>query len=262
MQQRHYKYGLQLYTVRDELKSGLDAVLQKVSGFGYESIEMFGYDNGQYFGNDMAATKALLLKHNLIAPSAHIYNPQFLFEGNDDVWKKAVSDANILEQQYLVVPWLQEDKRQTADDYKKLAARLNKAAELCKVGGLKLAYHNHEFEFAPIEGTTGYDIICKETDPSLVSLEVDLFWVVFAGKDPQQLMKDLSGRATLWHIKDMNPETRTNIEIGKGSIDFKSLMSEAKNWGIEHYFVEQENYTVSPFDSIEKSIAYMKQIAV
>ncbi len=259
--ERHYKYGLQLYTVRDEMPQGLDKVLEKIASVGYESLEMYGYNEGQYFGHDMAATKALLQKHNLVSPSAHVYNPPFLFEGKDDIWKKAVEDANVLGQNYLIVPWLQEDKRGSVDGYKRLALRLNQAAEMCKAGGLKFAYHNHDFEFAPIDGTTGFDIICKETDASMVNLELDLFWVVYSGKDPKQMMQDLAGRVKLWHIKDMNPETRTNIEIGKGSIDFTSLMAEARSWGVEHYYVEQENYTVSPYDSIEKSFAYMKTIS-
>lgn len=254
------KIGIQLYSVRDELKAGLDSVIGRLAGMGYQQIEMFGYNDGKYFGNDMKATAAILKKYGVTSPSAHIGLAEFLHKGNDDVWKKAVDDAKLIGNDYLVVPWLEEQYRKTPDDYKKLAARLNRGAELCKAGGLKFAYHNHAFEFDTLPGGgTGYDIILNETDASMVKMELDLYWVKNAGKDPFALFAAQPGRFVMWHVKDMDKNNKDKqTEVGNGSIDFKAIFAKAKQSGLEYFFVEQENYAVSPYDSVEKCIRYVK----
>lgn len=254
------KTGIQLYTVRGEMKNGLDSVLGKLSSVGYQTVEMYGYGNGNYFGKSMAETAALLKKHQLTSPSAHIGLAEFLHKGNDDVWKKAVDDALIIGNKYLVIPWIDEAHRKTADDYKKIAVRLNRAAELSKAGGLKFAYHNHAFEFQKFGDTTGYDILLTETDAATVKMELDLFWVKNAGFDSLDLFAKHPGRFTLWHVKDMDKQDKNKqTEVGNGSIDFKKIFAAQKKAGMEYFFVEQENYDVSPYTSIEQSIAYVKQ---
>lgn len=251
--------GLQLYSVRDEMKTGLPAVFSKLAGMGYQNIEMFGYNNGSYFGNEMKTVAALLKQNNLISTSAHVGIPDFLYNGNDDVWKKAVADGAIIGNEYLVVPWLDADHRKTADDYKKLATRLNKGAEICKSNGMKFAYHNHAFEFDKIGDTTGYDILLNETDASLVKMELDLFWVKNAGFDPIAMFNANPGRFVMWHVKDMDKNNKNKqTEVGNGSIDYKAIFKTQKKSGLEHFFVEQENYDISPYDSVEKCIKYVK----
>ena len=151
--------------------------------------------------------------------------------------------------------------RQNIDDYKKIAQKVNEAAELCKKSGIKLAYHNHDFEFKDYDGTTGYDILLKETDKNLVHFELDLYWVVRAGKDPLQLFKENSGRFTMWHVKDMDKENKDwNTEIGNGSIDFKTIFANAKLSGMKRFFVEQEtNYVPNPLGSIATSYNYVNK---
>jgi sugar phosphate isomerase/epimerase len=251
--------GLQLYSVRDEIKQGLDLVFERLAALGYKHVEMYGYYNGSYFGNDMAATAALLKKHGLSAPSAHVGIADFLYKSNDDPWKKAVEDGARLGNKYLVVPWLDEPHRKSADDYKKIAARLNRAAEICRQGGLRFAYHNHAFEFDDFGGTTGYDILLKETDATQVKMELDLYWVANAGKDAVELFRQYPGRFVMWHVKDMHKADKNKqTELGKGAIDFPALFKHAKHAGLEYPFVEQENYSVSPFESMKENIAYMR----
>lgn len=253
------KIGIQLYTVRDEIKNGIDSVIAKLASLGYEQVEMFGYFNGKYFGKTVPEMAALLKQHNLTSPSAHIGLDEFLFKGNDDVWKKAVEDAQVMGHQYMVIPWIDPAHRSSIDDYKKIAARANRAAELTKAGGMKFAYHNHAFEFEQHGDTTGYQILLNETDAKLVKMELDLYWVKNAGKDPIELFRQHPGRFTMWHVKDMDKNDKNKqTEVGNGSIDFKGIFKEAKLSGLEYFFVEQENYDVSPYDSIEKSIKYVK----
>jgi sugar phosphate isomerase/epimerase len=251
--------GIQLYSVRDEIKTGLPAVLARLAGMGYQNIEMYGYNNGSYFGNDMKTVANLLKQNSLTSTSAHVGIADFLYNGNDDVWKKAVGDATIIGNEYLVVPWLDEAHRKTADGYKKIAARLNTAAEICKTNGLKFAYHNHAFEFDKMGDTTGYDILLKETDASLVKMELDLFWVKNAGHDPIAMFNANPGRFVMWHVKDMDKNNKDKqTEVGNGSIDYKAIFKLQKKSGLQHFFVEQENYDISPYDSVEKCIKYVK----
>lgn len=256
---RKRKIGIQLYTVRDEIKNGIDSVIAKLASVGYEQVELYGYANGQYFGKSTKEMAALLKQYNLTSPSAHIGLADFLYNGNDDAWKKAIEDAHIIGNHYMVIPWIEPAHRKSLDDYKKIVARVNRAAELTTAGGLKFAYHNHQFEFEKFGDTCGYDLILNETDKNMVKLELDLYWVYNAGKDPFELFRQHPGRFVMWHVKDMDKNDRNKqTEVGNGSIDFKAIFKEAKLSGLEYFFVEQENYDVSPYVSIEKSIKYVK----
>lgn len=253
------KIGIQLYTVRGEIKNGIDSVIAKLASVGYEQVELYGYANGQYFGKSTKEMAALLKQHNLTSPSAHIGLNEFLYQGNDDVWKKAIEDAHIIGNKYMVIPWIEPAHRKSLDDYKKIVARVNRAAELTTASGLKFAYHNHAFEFEKFGDTCGYDLILNETDKNLVKLELDLYWVYNAGKDPFELFSQHPGRFVMWHVKDMDKNDKNKqTEVGNGSIDFKAIFKKAKQSGLEYFFVEQENYDVSPYVSIEKSIQYVK----
>ncbi|MBN8663020.1 MAG: sugar phosphate isomerase/epimerase [Chitinophagales bacterium] len=249
--------GVQLYTLRTELKD-IPGTIAKVAQIGYQQVETFGYDAGKYLGMEPKAFAALFEQNKLTTPSGHYYLPEFLFKGNDDVWKRAVEDAQHLKHKYMVVPWLEPQYRKDADGYKKLAARLSKAAELTKDGGMTLAYHNHDFEFENLGGVTAWDILAKETDPSLVKFEMDLYWTVFAGKDPIEVMKAHKGRVVMWHVKDMAAGNKTFAEVGSGTIDFKKIFAVAKLSGMQYFFVEQDQCPGSPFDSIRKSYQYIQ----
>jgi sugar phosphate isomerase/epimerase len=136
---------------------------------------------------------------------------------------------------------------------------LNEAGTLCKASGLKLAYHNHDFEFTPWGDTNGYEIMLKETDPKLVDFEMDIYWVVKSGKDPVQLFQSHPGRFSMWHIKDMDKaDNKLNTEVGSGSIDFAALYKYAKVAGLKHSIMEQENFSIDPYVSIKKSCDHIK----
>lgn len=251
--------GVQLYTLRNEIGKDPRGTLARVAQLGYKQVETFGYGNGKWFGLTVAELSAVLKDNGLGSPSGHIFPGSiFLKDGWEEQWKPAVADAKVLGQQYITIPWLEEAYRNSADNYKKIAEGLNKAGEMARSGGLKLAYHNHDFEFAAVDGTTGFDILTRNTDAKLVQFELDLYWAVKAGHDPVSLFKQHPGRFPMWHVKDMdNTPKQFFTEVGNGVIDFKAIFNNAKESGMQYYFVEQDECPGSPFDSIAKSITYL-----
>lgn len=260
--------GLQLYTVRNELKD-VDAALAKIAGIGFNSIEVFGYNKGKFFGKTATEFSELLKKHNFETPSGHYMLIDFLSKGDKDVLKETVDDAARLGHKYLVIPFLFDNLRTNLDDYKKLAVKLNTAGEAAKKAGMKLLYHNHNFEFQDWGGgQTGFDVFVKETDPSLVGFELDFYWVVRAGLDPVALIKSNKGRVKAWHVKDMAkkmpPTFTTNgeqfyTEVGTGIIDYKEIFKHKKESGMEYFYIEQDQTSLPVFESITKSFENFKK---
>jgi sugar phosphate isomerase/epimerase len=255
------KIGLQLYTLRNEMGKDAKGTLAKVAAQGYKTVETYGYGDGKWFGMNVAELRATLKANGLSSPSGHTFPASiFLQSGWEEKWKPAVADAKALGQEYIVIPWLEEQYRASADNYKKIAAALNKAGETCKKTGIKLAYHNHDFELEPVEGTTGFDTLLKETDPKLVFFEMDIYWVSKAGKDPLALFAKHPGRFAMWHVKDMdNTPKKFFTEVGSGVIDYKKIFNYAKQSGMKYFFVEQDMCPGAPLDSTAKSITYLKK---
>lgn len=255
--------GLQLYSLRDQLPKDVKGVIAKVAAAGYKEVETFGYSkqNG-FWGLDAKAFSSLLKANGLKTPSGHFGLDEYFVHGKTTDLESYIEAANATGMTYVIVPSINGEVLKSADQFKEVAEKLNKAAEMCKKSGLQLGYHNHNFEWKPIDGTTFYDTILKETDPKLVHMEMDIFWVVRAGQDPVKLFKQHPGRFALCHIKDRDKkQTDLNTEIGKGSIDFKTILSHAKLAGLKHFIVEQENYiNIDPFVSIAESAAYVKNV--
>ncbi len=253
--------GLQLYSLRSEIGKDVRGVMQNVARAGYQDVEVYGYNTeNKFWGLDPKQFSSLLKEFNLKSTSGHYGIDEVLrAEGNYEQLKQTIEAAHALNHTYITVPYLDEKIRKTADDYKKIAVKLNKAGELCKKAGLKLAYHNHAFEFQPMGNTSGYDVLLNECEPSLVDFELDLYWAVRAKADPVTLFSKHPGRFPLWHVKDMNrAKPEQNTEVGKGSIDFKAIMNASKTAGLKHLFVEQENFDIDPFVSIKESCNYIK----
>ncbi|CAL1517937.1 sugar phosphate isomerase/epimerase [Chitinophaga sp. MM2321] len=253
--------GLQLWTLREELKKDVKGVMAKVAAAGYADVETFGGGN-QFFGLAPKIFKQLLNDHQLISSSGHYYFPvnYQVAKEFDDVILSFMEAANIMQQTYIVIPSLPEALYNTADGCKMAAEKLNRAGELCRSANLQLAYHNHDFEFKQFGTQTGYDILLKETDASLVKMELDLYFAIKAGKDPLALFAKAPGRFALWHIKDMDKsDPALNTEVGSGSINFKKIFAHAQEAGVRRYFIEQENFSMNPFRSIKKSCDFFKK---
>jgi sugar phosphate isomerase/epimerase len=257
--------GLQLYSLRDQLPADPKGVIAKIAKAGYKEVETFGYSQAKgFWGLDAKAFSSVLKENGLTTPSGHYDMNSFFGTGSTGELESYMEAAHATGQQYVIVPSIDNKYIKTVDDFKATAEKLNKAAEICKKQGLKLGYHNHNFEWKPVDGTTFYDVIINNTDPKLVAMEMDIYWVVRSKQDPLELIAKHPGRFAFVHIKDMDKANNNlNTEIGKGTIDFKAIMKKAKLAGVQHFIVEQENYTnIDPYQSIAESCAYVKTLDV
>jgi sugar phosphate isomerase/epimerase len=217
---------------------------------------MFGFsgDDG-FFKNKPDAVASWLKENNLVSPSGH-----YMLDLFDNDGMKVIEAARTLGHKYVVIPWFPPEQRSSLDDYKKIVDRINKAALLCKENELKMAYHNHEFEFIKYEnGVCGYDVIMNGCDKDLVDLELDLYWVKYAKEDPKEIFSKAPGRFKMWHVKDMSKDDpKVQTEVGSGIVDFTTIFSNAELSGMEYFYVEQENLPVPADDNIKKSLNYVK----
>ncbi len=267
---KHYdkKYiGLQLYTVRDAMQTDPSGTLAKVAQIGYNSVEGATYTGTEMFYGMDPKTFANVLKQNgLIMPSSHYRLGEEKVNGESQKgtilndWDRAVDDAAAVGVKYMVCAYLSTDERGNLDHYKKIGEDFNKAGERCKKAGIQLCYHNHDFEFVQQDGKYPYETLLQNTDKNLVKMEMDIYWVTKAGQDPVALINKHPGRFPLWHVKDMdNTADKAFTEVGNGTIDFKRVFKLADKAGLKYFFVEQDKTPGSPFDSITKSISYIKK---
>ena len=257
-----YKSGLQLYTVRDDMAKDPEGTLAKVAEIGYREMEAATYTGTEtFYGMSVSAFAAVLKKNGLSMPSGHYMLGSPSVKGTIlSDWDKAVEDAAHIGQQYMVCAYLTEEERGGIDQYKRIAEHFNKAGETCRKHGIQFCYHNHNFEFPEIDGQVPYEVLLKNTDKDLVKMEMDLYWVTKAGYDPLALFNENPGRFVLWHVKDMDSTPEHDFtEVGNGVIDFNRIFAHAKQAGMKHFFVEQDQCPGSPFDSISQSMKYLKK---
>ncbi len=242
------RIGLQLYTVRDEMKKDVEATIARVAATGYTEVEFAGY-----FGRAPCDLRALLDHNGLSSPSSHISLAP-------DQWRAALDAAAVVGHRYVVLAWIPAEERHTLDDYKRWAERLNHAGTEAKAAGLQFAYHNHDFEFTPVEGKLPYDILLAETDPKLVQLEMDLYWITKGGQDPLAYFARWPGRFPMVHVKDsMGPPDNKMADVGAGKIDWKRIFAKEQQAGIKHFFVEHDQ-PADAFASIRASCEYLKRL--
>jgi sugar phosphate isomerase/epimerase len=267
--------GVQLYTVRDRLGAQADRTLEAIAAIGYKELEL-----GRA---DLAQLVPLARKHGLRAVSTHIEAP--LVTGDWTAWKDAVTvpDGYTLERalgeasthgiRYAVVSYLMPSERGGGlQFYQRLADQLNKAGEAGRKAGVTLGYHNHGFEFEPLpDGRRPLDVLVTRTDPSLVKLELDVFWVGITGADPAELLGRYKGRVALVHLKDRAKDAPRATderkvapasfkEVGSGSLDFGAILKAADAAGVQHYFVEQDHTPGDPIASLRQSYGYLQAL--
>lgn len=260
-----YKLGLQLYTIRDALSKDVRGTLKKIASYRYKEVETYGF-NRQYYRFTPAEFRSLLEDNGLSSPSGHYDLDKYALPGNDaDALNRYVDEciqgALILKQTYIVWPWLDESLR-SIEKFREIVAILNRIGERIHKAGLQLAYHNHNFEFIDHNGDTGYAMLLRDSDPSNVKLELDLYWSTYMKQDLPALFKKQPGRFPLWHLKDkdkQNPDLHTTM--GDGDIDFEKLLSYAQLAGARHMYVEQgNNYVPDDLSCVERSAAYTKKL--
>jgi sugar phosphate isomerase/epimerase len=258
------RIGLQLYTVRDQMEKDFTATLERVAQIGYREVEFAGY-----FNHTPEQVRQLLDRLGLRSPSVHV--------GLADLRRDlpgAIRSAKVVGQGYITVPALDEAFSGGKLDlafWQRTAAELNRIGAAVRAEGLKLAYHNHNFEFDRLEnGRTGWDVLLEQTDPANLVFELDLLWASFAGADPVQLFQRSPGRYPLWHVKDIrglqaaraavpaNPTTMQAIEtaaarltaVGTGDMDFMRIFAQARTAGMQHFFVENDSAAANGASSL------------
>lgn len=241
-------YGVQLYTFRDAMLKDARGTLQGIAKIGIKKIESARSKEGLYYGLSPKEMETTCNSLGMQLISGHV--------ALDDDFQNTMEQAVASGQEYVICSSM-PSSGQSIDNYKSVAEQFNKAGAACKKLGLKFGYHNHEYEFETHGGQVLYDILLDETDPELVHMELDLGWVVVAGKDPLAYFEEYPGRFPLWHLKDMNMKKRESTEFGKGGLDIITMMQQRKKSGVKHIFIEQEEYASSPIESMRHNMAFL-----
>ncbi|MGB8475923.1 MAG: sugar phosphate isomerase/epimerase [Candidatus Acidiferrum sp.] len=263
------RVGLQLYTVRGVLKENFDGTIEKVAKTGYKEVELFG---GQYGGHSPKEIRELIAKNGMTSPSAHID-----YVTIENKWPETLEAAHEMGNEYLVCPWIDE-KMRNAEGWKRVVELFNKAGEASAKAGIQFCFHNHSYEFAPVEGLgdkLAYDYLLEETDPKLVKMEMDLGWISVAKKDPVSYFNKYPGRFPQVHVKDyVNDPNSTSsyagatgsvqfkgrlADVGKGIINWKRIFAHSDTAGIKHYYVENDD-AKKPFEDIKISYDYLEAL--
>lgn len=245
--------SLQLYTVRDQLGADLDGTLRRIADMGYLEVETAGF-----VGATVDIIWSKLRQHALSAPSMHA--------GYDDLQRNldaVVRDAVTLGSRFIVCPSIDADQRRTADDWKRVCRTLNRIGRAVRRHGMTLAYHNHDFEFAPFDNrsddrTTPFQLMMRETDPEDVKLELDVYWLAKAGLNPVRSLREARDRLVLVHLKDMAADGST-VELGAGVLDLESIVRTALLVGARRLFVEQDE-SPNPLQSIATSLEFLQRL--
>jgi len=240
--------GLQLYTLRDLLASDFAGTLKKVRDIGYRVVELHTYG-----GYTPAKLRELLDDLGIRAVSCHV--PLVRLESELD---KVVEEAKQLGLDYVVCPWLPPERRQTKADYDQLFDILRRAASTLHEAGLRLAYHNHDFEFQVFDGATALDTLLSRLTEDGVQMELDVYWAHRAGYNPVEYLQRYRGRADLLHMKDADGETGAFAEVGSGVLDWSAIIAAAEAAGVRYYIVEQDVCPGDPLAAIQSSLAFLQ----
>jgi Sugar phosphate isomerases/epimerases len=254
--------GLQLYTIRDAMGKDVPGSLKMVSDIGYKNLEMASYGNGKFYGYLPTEFKKMVNDLGMEIISSHAgISPNGI---SADEAKKMAEDHAKVGAKYCMQPFVDDKDRKSIEGYQKMVAEWNKVGKIMKEAGVQFGYHNHNFEFGPLEGKVPYfDVFLAEMDKEYMTMEIDLFWATKAGQNPVELFKKYPGRFQLFHMKDMYTreapffKTASNdfAPVGAGVIDFKEILAAKNIAGMKYMFVEQDSTKDGkPFDAIKTSI--------
>jgi sugar phosphate isomerase/epimerase len=249
--------GVQLYTVRDQAERDLAGVLAAIREIGYQEVELYW----NVYNLPAAELRKMLDDHGLRAPSGHVN-----YEGLDS----KLDYAQTLGFEYVVCPMLPEKMRGKLDGFKEAADQFNIWGEKVRQRGMRFGFHNHNYEFRLIDGKTGFETLMERTDPKLVSIEMDCYWIVQAGQDPVEMFKRYGSRIRMLHLKDRKPGFPTSqelnvaaehfTEVGAGTLDWKAILSAAKQNGVEHLFVERDSGDLPALESLRISFKNLQAL--
>lgn len=249
--------GVQLYTVRSLTGKDLGGVLAQIHKIGYQEVETFG----DVYTRPASELRKMIADNGLRVPSGH-----FNYDGLAD----KLDYAKELGVEYVVCPMLPKSLGDSVDGFKKAADQFNHWGEQVQKMGMRLAFHNHNYEFQKFGSTTGFDTLLAETNPELVFFEIDCYWVAQAGGDPAQMLKQHANRIRMIHLKDrksgfpasqqLGDGAKHFTEVGTGTIDYKNILAIAERQGIKHMFVEQDSTTIPPMESLRISYQNIEKL--
>jgi len=265
--------GLQLYSVRDEMKADPLGTLKQLAGMGYKYVEHASYKERKFYGYGAKEFKKILDDLGLKMPSGHTVMGKPHWDADKkvftDIWKYTVEDAAIVGQEFVISPSLDESLRKTTDDLKRYMEVFNKSGELCKKSGMKFGYHNHEFEFSTkLDGKTVYDIMLQNTDPNLVVQQLDIGNLYNGGAKAIDIVRQYPGRFQSMHVKDEikstgnnNNEEYESTVLGTGIVNVKEVIDLGrKSGGTKHFIIEQESYQgKTPIVCVKEDLEVMKK---
>lgn len=248
---RRKNIGVQLYSVRVEMNQDPKGTLARLAKMGYNQIESYRSNKGLFSGLKPKEMAQACKDLGMTLRSGHVHV--------DKDWLKTLDLVAESGQEYVICSSM-PTSGQTISNYREVADTFNKCAEQCMTRGLKFGYHNHEYEFETADGQILYDILLKNTDPKLVHMELDLGWVIVAGKKPEDYFNNYPGRFPLWHLKDMNLAEKQSTEFGKGQLNILGMLQSHKRSGMKYFFIEQEEYGKEAYDSLEYDINFYKKL--
>ncbi len=264
--------GVQLYSVRDDMKRDPQSTLTALAEMGYKYVEHANYIDRKFYGWEAKEFKKRLDDLGLKMPSGHtVMGKKHWDEGKNeftDLWKYTVDDAAILGQELVISPSIDMAIRKDKNLLLKYMDIFNKSGELCQKSGMRFGYHNHDFEFSEkLEGELLYDIMLNNTDPTLVAQQLDIGNMINGGGVPAEVMKKFPGRFVSMHVKDEVPSSAghekfesTVLGKGSGQIDVQALVKLGdKEGGTKHFIIEQESYQgLKPLDCMKEDLAIMR----
>ena len=245
------RIGLALFTVNSLTGRDYERTLQQVAGIGYRDVDMYIHDTRR----EPAETRRMLDRAGLVCPSARVATPA-LYRG----WNRSLDAANTLGSRWITLANVPYEERIRLLDWHEIADVLNTAGEAARRQGLTLCYHNHAFELEPLEGKIPLDLLLESTDPDLVRLQMDVYWMARGGRNPAAEIRRLGSRVATLHLKDMDdtPERRIT-SVGRGTIDFREVLAAAADAKVRDYFVEQDA-PADPLEAIRSSYAHLAQL--
>ncbi|HYW96175.1 MAG TPA: TIM barrel protein [Bacteroidales bacterium] len=247
--------GLQLWSVRDHMKTDPDTTIAKVGDIGYGFIEAAGYNDGKFYGMEPADFTALVKENGMDFLSSHAGQALPDSGNRDNImkwWDDCIAAHKAAGVKYIVQPFMGGDAYENLDVLKNYCDYFNAVGEKCNEAGIRFGYHNHDKEFRQIDGQTIYDYMLQNTDPGKVMFQMDLYWVVEGGADPVAYFDKYPGRFEMWHVKD-------KAELGaSGKMDFKRIFDNKAESGVKYYVVEVEEYNYDPIESVKKSFDFLE----
>jgi sugar phosphate isomerase/epimerase len=236
------RLSIQLFTLRDAMASDPDGTLAALRGMGFHYVELAGY-----YGNSASQLARMVEKHDLKVSGSHV-----VIEALESNFAETVEENKTLGNEWLIVPWISEDRR----NWPILAQTLTGLGERLSAEGLRLAYHNHDFELDPDQGLR---TLVANTHPLLVSFQIDLGWVRFAGEDPAKLLWELGPRAPLVHLKDMDPHCdNPHVVAGDGAVHWDEVLAACDGNGVQFGSIEMDQPPGDPLTDVRACVEYFQ----